>query len=111
CHELSLVCFNPLWQKNQLQLLQELIDLKFNIILTAVAAYPLDQNWLGRTIDKEFMEEMKILQEKFSINPAGEGGEFESFVLDCPLFESPLTLKSFVDEGDGHAWRREIEVN
>ena len=112
CNKLSIECFNPLWQKPQLELLNDLIKNKFKVIVVGVAAYPLNQNWLGREIDKKFIQEMTDLQNKYKINPAGEGGEFESFVLNAPgLFKKPLKVKSFKDKVDGeNAARRELEV-
>jgi ABC transporter with metal-binding/Fe-S-binding domain ATP-binding protein len=110
CNELDLWCFNPLWQKDQIELLEDLIKNKFEIILTGVFAYPLDNKWLGRKINKEFIEEIKKLQEKYQINPAGEGGEFESFVLNCPLFKKKLEIKNFEDFGEKNSWRREMEL-
>jgi diphthine-ammonia ligase len=111
CNDLGLECFNPLWQKNQIKLLEDLIKDKFKIIITGVFAYPLDNKWLGRPIDKKFIEEIKLLNEKYKINPAGEGGEFESFVLRCPLFKKELKVKSFEDFKEGeNSWRREIII-
>ena len=46
----------------------------------------------------------------FEINPAGEGGEFESFVLNCPLFEKGLKVVGFEDFGERNSWRREVEL-
>ena len=111
CNELDLECFNPLWQKNQFELLEDLLKNKFEIILTGVFAYPLDEKWLGKKIDKKFIEEMKKLNEKYKINPAGEGGEFETFVLDCPLFKKKLKVKNWKDFSTGeNSWRREITI-
>ena len=111
CNKLKLECINPLWHKNEFEYLNELIDNKFKIIIIGVAAYPLDQSWLGREINAEFIKDVKRLHQKFKIHPAGEGGEFETFVLDCPLFSKPLEVKSFEDESTGkHAWKREIEI-
>lgn len=111
CDKLNIKCINPLWQKEEISYLNELIENKFKIILTGVFAYPLNQSWLGRTIDKKFIEEIKILNEKYKIHPAGEGGEFESFVLDCPLFNKPLKIKTYKDFKEGeNSWRREIEL-
>jgi len=84
CDKLNLECFNPLWQKNQIELLESLIKNKFHVIVTGVFAYPLGKEWLGRKIDKKFVKEAKELHEKYKINPAGEGGEFETFVLNAP---------------------------
>lgn len=110
CNELDLECFNPLWQKNQFELLEDLIKNKFEIIITGVFAYPLNEKWLGRKIDEEFIYEIKKLNEKYKINPAGEGGEFETFVLNCPLFKKKLKIKSFQDFGKDNSWWREIDV-
>lgn len=110
CDKLGIGCFNPLWQKNQLKFLEELIKNKFEVIIVGVFAYPLDEMWLGRKIDEKFISDVKKMQEKYKINPAGEGGEFESFVLNCPLFFRGLKIKSFFDFGSGNSWRREIEV-
>tara|TARA_B100002003_G_C14058987_1_gene509848 strand:+ start:38 stop:706 length:669 start_codon:yes stop_codon:yes gene_type:complete len=110
CNDLGLECFNPLWQKDQVELLRELISEKFEVIVVGVAAYPLDEKFLGRVIDDEFIEELLELRKKFDINPAGEGGEFESFVLNCPLFDKGLKVAQFEDFGEGNSWRREVEL-
>ncbi len=111
CDNLNLKCFNPLWHKDEIGYLQELIKNKFKIIITGVFAYPLDNSWLGREIDNKFIEDATKLKEKYKIHAAGEGGEFETFVLDCPLFKKPLKVKSFKDFKEGeNSWRREIEI-
>ena len=110
CNKLKIECFNPIWQKNQEELLRDLIKNNFEVIIVGVFAYPFDKKWLGRKIDKKFISEISELQKKYKINPAGEGGEFESFVLNCPLFSRRLEIKSFKDFGSGNSWRREVEV-
>ncbi len=109
CNGLGIECFNPLWQKNQAELLQEIIKNKFEVILSGVAAFPFDKNWIGRKIDPNFIEEAKELAKKYKINPAGEGGEFESLVVNCPLFKKRLAVKIKDVSGEGNAWRAEIE--
>ena len=108
CNKLGLECFNPLWQKDQIELLRDLIREGFEVIVVGVFAYPLDEKFLGRKIDMKFIEEMIELKKKFDINPAGEGGEFESFVLNCPLFKKRLKVEAFEDFGEGNSWRREL---
>ena len=111
CEEFGIESVNPLWHKDEIEYLNELIENNFDVVVTAVAAYPLDESWLGRKIDKKFIEEVSVLKEKYKIHPAGEGGEFETFVLSCPLFGRGLKIKSFEDSSTGeHSWRREIEV-
>ncbi len=110
CQELGLTSFNPLWQKDQFELLEELIKEDFEVIVVGVFAYPFEKEFLGRKIDKKFIEEMKLMEKKYKINPAGEGGEFESFVLNCPLFKKGLEIEGHEDFGEGHSWRREIRI-
>lgn len=112
CDNLNIKCINPLWNKDEIPYLQELLENNFKIIIIGVFAYPLNQSWLGRVIDKDFIEQVKILKEKYKIHPAGEGGEFETFVLNCPLFKKPLNIKSYKDFKEGeNSWRREILIN
>ncbi len=110
CTELGIECINPIWQKNQIELLKELIEKNFEIIIVGVGAYPLDETWVGRKIDKKFINEMQELQNKYQINPSGEGGEYESFVLNSPLFKKRLRVKHKEITGNGNAWRMELEV-
>lgn len=112
CDNLGIQCLNPLWHRDEIEYLRELIENKFKVMIIGVAAYPLDNSWLGRTIDDQFIEEVKILKQKYNIHPAGEGGEFETFVLKCPMFRKELKIISFRDIKEGeNAWRREIEVD
>ena len=111
CDDLGLKCFNPLWHKDEISYLHELVDSKFKIMIIGAFAYPLNQSWLGRIIDNKFIEEVSKLKEKYKIHAAGEGGEFETFVLNCPMFKKELKVKSFKDANEGeNAWRREINV-
>jgi ABC transporter with metal-binding/Fe-S-binding domain ATP-binding protein len=90
-NNLKMECFNPLWQRDQIELLEELIQKKFDVILIGTFGYGMDK-LIGRRIDKDFVEEMKLLRDRLKINPAGEGGEFESFVLDAPYYKKPLKI-------------------
>ena len=95
CDKLGLKIFSPLWHKPQLQHMKDVLG--FEVVLTAVAADGLDESWLGRKIDEGLIGE---LEKKNFLNIAGEGGEFESLVLDCPLFSKKIELVSFRKEMD-----------
>ena len=105
CNKLGIECFNPLWQKNQAEILEELIKRKFKVIISGVFAYPLDKTWVGREIDKDFINEIKKLSEKYKINVAGEGGETESVVLHAPMFKKELKIYDMKVSGSGNSWR------
>ena len=89
---MNLWCFNPLWQSSQTELLLNLISGGYEICITAVAAESLDESWLGKQITAETISELLSLAKKYRINPAGEGGEFETFVLNSPLFNRKLSI-------------------
>ena len=97
--------FNPLWLRPQFELLDDLIRDKFEVIVSGVFAYPLDKTWLKRKINSVFVRDMKKLFLDFGINPAGEGGEYESLVVNCPLFKERLNIKDVVCVGDKNSWR------
>ena len=110
CDNLKIACINPLWHKNEFEYLNELIKNKFKVIIIGVSAYPLSASWLGRVLDKKFVEDVTEIHEKYKIHVAGEGGEFESFVLDCPLFKRPLKVTGANFTGEDHSWKMEVEV-
>jgi len=92
CDDLGLWCFNPLWLKGQKELLEEILDSGFRVIISGVFAYPFSRKWLGRVIDAHAVGELLELHKKYSISPAGEGGEFETTVLDAPFFKKALVV-------------------
>ncbi|MFH1395783.1 MAG: diphthine--ammonia ligase [archaeon] len=93
--KLGLTVVSPLWHKSQEDEMQELLDNNFEIIFTAVAAYGLDKSWLNKVITLKDLNKLKKLKDKIGSNVAGEGGEFESLVLDCPLFKQRLVIEEF----------------
>jgi len=110
CDKLKIRCYNPLWEKDEIEYLNELINSDFNILITGVFAHPLDKTWLGRRIDRKFVEEIIELNNKFKIHIAGEGGEYETFVLNCPLFKRSLIIKDRKMSGEKNSWSMEIDL-
>lgn len=38
-------------------------------------------------------QELKVQQrQRFGLHPCGEGGEYETFTVDCPLFKKRIDL-------------------
>ena len=110
CNKLKIWVFNPLWQVDEEEYLNDLVKNKFKVIIIGVFAFPLDKKWLGKEIDKNFIKEIKELNKKYKISQIGEGGEFETFVLNCPLFKKELKIKNYNDFKEGeNSWRREID--
>jgi asparagine synthase (glutamine-hydrolysing) len=91
---LQLKNFNPLWHINQEEYLKDLIKANFNIIITQIAADGLDKSWLGKTLNQGTINNLKKLHKINKIHLTGEGGEFETLVLDCPLFTKKIKIRA-----------------
>ena len=92
CQEVGKKSVTPLWHENPLRLMRELIDLRFEVVIAGVYAYGLDQNWLGRRIDRSALDELVELKRKYQISIIGEGGEFETLVLYAPYFKKRIQI-------------------
>lgn len=92
CHELGLWCFNPLWLKDQVELLREVIQKGIIAVISGVFAEPLDESYLGAAIDDTMVESLAKIGSTHHINPAGEGGEIETTVLDAPIFKKKIVI-------------------
>lgn len=92
CQELNLKSITPLWQKDPVELLKEVVNLNFDVIITGVYAYGFDPSWLGRKIDASAVNDLTELHRKYQISPVGEGGEYETLVLDAPFFKKGIRL-------------------
>ena len=109
CNELGLWCFNPLWQLPQEKLLEKLGEYQIHSIITGIAAEPFDDSWLGKRIDSSTVKELLSLSREYRINPAGEGGEFESLVIDAPMFEKEIRVVSSKVHYSNYSGRLEIK--
>jgi predicted ATP pyrophosphatase (TIGR00289 family) len=92
CEELKLECISPLWHKNPSDILREIVDLKFDVIITGVCAYGFDIEWLGRRIDDATIRDLTELNRKYGVSLVGEGGEYETLVLDAPIFKRRIKI-------------------
>lgn len=93
CEELGLKSFKPLWGKCGELILDEVLEAGFKVIIVSVAAEGLSERWLGKALNPETVKELKRLASKYRFNPSGEGGEYETLVLDAPIFERRLRIK------------------
>ena len=92
CQELGLESITPLWHQDPLSLLREMINLKFQVIIVGVSAYGFDKNWLGREINSATLGKLVKLHETYGISLVGEGGEYETLVLDAPFFKKRIQI-------------------
>ncbi|KAI0284373.1 hypothetical protein BGY98DRAFT_1087615 [Russula aff. rugulosa BPL654] len=90
-HVLSLTPLSYLWQRDQAELLSEMIAAGMEAILIKVAGIGLTTKHLGKTL-MEMQPTLTKLNTLYGSHICGEGGEYESLTLDCPLFKQRITL-------------------
>jgi predicted ATP pyrophosphatase (TIGR00289 family) len=92
CATLGLRAYAPFWHCDLEKHLRETISLGFEVIFVGVAALGLSENWLGRKLSLEALQDLLELRKKYRINIGGEGGEYETFVCDGPTFKCGIRL-------------------
>jgi len=90
CSKFNLISIAPLWNSEPLQYMNDLLDSNFEFIMTTVSSEGLNDSWLGKFISKSDVNVLKNLSEKYGFNLNFEGGEAETFVIDCPLFSNSI---------------------
>ena len=108
CLKLNLVSVAPLWNSEPKKYMNDLLDSNFDFMMVTVSSDGLDEQWLGKLILKSDLEILNNLSDKFGFNLNFEGGESETFVLNCPLFSNPIKINKFVKNWDGYRGRFEI---
>jgi diphthine-ammonia ligase len=90
CERLGLRVFSPMWRREQEMLMRDMISSGIKAVISAVMAEGLGPEWLGRPLDEEALQDLLTLRHTKGVSPSGEGGEYESLVLDSPLHSSRL---------------------
>jgi len=97
-HEAGIKSFAPLWRKNPVQLLRDQLLAGFKAIICGVYAHGFDKSWLGKPFSEETSQSLVKLSERFGIHPSGEGGEYESLVLNAPIFKQELNIDQAIED-------------
>lgn len=106
CKELGIESVAPFWQKPQREVLDKELASGMKILIVGVYADGLDDKWLGRTLDAGAAEELETM----GISPVGEGGEFETLVVDAPFFTKKLIVTNSMKTWDGQRGECLIEA-
>ena len=91
CQRLGLVCLAFLWQREQAALLDEMLHDGIEAVMIKSACMGLGRAQLGRSL-RELRDTLHSLAKRYGVHICGEGGEYESFTLDCPLFHQRIVL-------------------
>ena len=96
CERLGISSFCPLWHKNPIEHMESLVDHGFEVIFTSVSTEGMDDSWVGKKLDVESLRALRKISEDHRFNLDGEGGEFETLVLDAPHMSRKILLEGEV---------------
>jgi diphthine-ammonia ligase len=91
--KLGLKTYTPLWRINQEKYMRELVENGFQFMIISINTMGLPMKFLGKIITKEDVEEIVSRSKKYGFNPAFEGGEAETLVVNAPLFKYKIRVE------------------
>ena len=89
-HRLGLKTFTPLWHKEPTSYLRSLVSGGYELRFSRVAADGFDETWAGAKLDEAAVKRIDAMKSRPHV--AGEGGEYETLVLDAPCFQRRLVI-------------------
>ncbi len=100
CERLGLKMYAPLWKMDPLALMREVAS-RMDAVIVVCAADGLGENVLGKKIDDALIDVLLSVRKSRRIHIAGEGGEYESLVLNAPCFSAPLNCSEMKSAYEG----------
>ena len=77
----------PLWKMDTTNLINDFIRRQFKAVICCTNDGYLGEEWVGREIDKSFIEQLPA-----TVDPCGENGEYHTFCYDGPLFKNKINF-------------------
>jgi len=87
CSNAGLEAVLPLWQQDREMLVMQMLEAGIRTMIISCND-TMGEYFLGKILDTTVVVELKAL----NIDVCGENGEFHTLVLDCPLFNNPLSV-------------------
>jgi uncharacterized protein (TIGR00290 family) len=87
-HRIGMKGIYPLWGRDTRGLAHEFIDMGFKALTVCVDLTQLNQSFIGRDFDTNFLRDLPP-----HVDPCGENGEFHTFVYDGPGFRKLIPFE------------------
>ncbi len=94
CKELGIQPILPLWGLDRQRILNDFINEGFEAIVVTIKADILGDEWLGRKVNKQFLEDLSTIKGEIGLDLCGENGEYHTFVTNGPLFKKRIEILS-----------------
>jgi len=109
--EVGLKPIKPLWMGDTKQIYLDYLKTGFKATVVRTKLELLGLEWLGRTLDRQFYDDVLRLGD---VDACGEGGEYHTVVTDGPTFKNKIeileTQKHKLDGGFGYLEIKRFEV-
>lgn len=92
CNEAGIIPLEPLWGMDPERVLRDFIDAGFKAIVVNVKADLFGEEWLGREVDLNFLNDLEKLRKERDFDLCGEYGEYHTFVIDGPIFKKRIKI-------------------
>jgi asparagine synthase (glutamine-hydrolysing) len=89
---LGIKSFCPLWHHNSLDHMRDLVNHGFELIFCSVSCDGLNQEWIGKKLDSTSLDELELIAKQYRFSIDGEGGEFETTVLNSPWMNRRISI-------------------
>lgn len=103
--ELGFELSEPLWKKEPKAILKEFIDSGFEAVVVSCQSDLLDESFVGRKIDYQFLKEVSAR----SVDACGENGEYHTLVLNGPIFKRKLEIIKSKKVKIGNYWFLDVQ--
>lgn len=94
--------------------MEDMIKKGYKIMITQIASDGLNEDWLGKVLDKDSLKELFERSLRFGFHTGGEGGYYDTLVLDGPLFNKKLEIdeieRVMEDDYCGHVIVKKLRV-
>lgn len=96
---IGIPCYAPLWRKDQELLLRD-IQKHFTVIFSTIASMGFKKEDLGKILDEKMLKRIMKLNISSGLSVGGEGGEYETLVLDAPFYKKKIIIDQVTKEWD-----------
>jgi uncharacterized protein (TIGR00290 family) len=86
---IGMECLFPLWGRETGAIARDFLGAGYAAIVTCVDAHKLPIDFAGRAYDSAFLRDLPV-----GVDPAGENGEFHTFVHAGPMFREPVRFRA-----------------
>jgi uncharacterized protein (TIGR00290 family) len=85
--KLGMQALFPIWKRDTHELADSFLACGFRSITCCIDTRKLDESFVGREIDRQFLDELPA-----GVDPCGENGEFHSYTCAGPMFADAISV-------------------